>query len=175
MEFLRRLERAFDAAIGTMAFLCGIILVFLMLSVCYDVIMRYVFNRPTSWVIEIAEYLLVYMTFLGAAWVLKQEGHVRVDALTMMLSHKAQAATGIISSVIGILVCLIIVWFGSIETWDTLERGVRNPSMLEFPKAPILAIIPVGSFFFMVQFIRRTFGFIKEFRHLANESKRSES
>jgi TRAP-type C4-dicarboxylate transport system permease small subunit len=174
MAIMKRLGRVFDFAIGVMAFMCGLILVFIMVAICFDVVMRYFFNRPSSWVIEISEYLLVYMTFLGAAWVLKYEGHVKVDALTIMLSEKMQTATGIISSLIGVMVCFTIAWFGSIETWDTFERGVHNPSMLEFPKAPILAIIPFGSFFFMIQFIRRTFGFIKELGQIKNQMKEEE-
>ncbi len=162
MRILARLEGVFDSLIGVLAAVSGIILIFIMGSVCVDVVMRYFFNRPLTWVIEIAEYLLVYLTFLGAAWVLKHEGHVRVDVLTLRFTPKVQAATGIISSLIGVFVCLIIVWFASIETWDNFERGIRNPSILEFPKAPLLAIIPFGCFFFMIQFIRRTWGFIQE-------------
>lgn len=175
MKTLAKLERIFDLLIGQLAFVSGVIFIFITVSVCVDVVMRYFLNRPMKWVIEISEYLLVYLTFLGAAWVLKQEGHVTVDVLTARLGSKAQAITGLISSVIGVFVCFIIVWFGSIETWDNFQRGVHIPSILEFPKGPVLAIIPIGSFFFMIQFIRRTLGFLSEINRRRSGTGRSES
>jgi len=163
---VKRLEKIFDSMIAIMASLCVIIIIYLMLSVCTDVAMRYFFNRPQAWVMEISEYLLLYITFLGAAWVLKNEGHVIVDIVITRVNPKTRAMMGIISSIIGTLVCLIIFWFGTFETIDHFERGIRNPSIMEFPKGPLLAIIPFGSFFFMIQFARRTLKFIKELNSL---------
>ncbi len=158
---LRVFEKTVDMIIRVMAGLSNVIIVYLMLSVCTDVIMRYFFNRPQAWIAEISEYLLLYVTFLGAAWVLRNEGHVMVDILLTRVSPKTNAVLGIFSSIIGVFVCLIISWFGTIETLYHFKRGVLNPSILEFPKAPLLAIIPFGSFFFMLQFIRRTLKFLR--------------
>jgi len=162
---MKRLEKIFDRIMAVLAFTSGVILIFIMGSVCVDVIMRYFLNRPLTWVIEISEYLLVYLTFLGTAWVLRNEGHVTVDILILGLNKKARAMTGIISSLVGLFVCLLIAWFGSVETWDNFQRGVHIPSILQFPKAPLLAIIPFGCFFLMIQFVRRTLGFINKWRH----------
>ena len=164
MEAISKLGRAVDFAIDKMARLGDVILMFLMLSVCADVILRYFFNRPQAWIVEISEYLLLYITFLGAAWVLKNEGHVIVDILIARASPTTRATFGIISSVIGTFVCLVVFWFGAVETLDIFKRGVANPSVLEFPKGPLVAVIPFGSFFFMIQFIRRACGFIRSFR-----------
>ena len=164
MRIISRLGTVFDCAIVIMARLSDVILMFLMLSVCADVILRYFFNRPQAWIVEISEYLLLYITFLGAAWVLKNEGHVIIDILVARVSPTTRATFGIISSVIGTFVCLVVFWFGAAETLDIFKRGVAVPSVLEFPKGPLVAIIPFGSFFLMIQFIRRTFGFMRSFR-----------
>ena len=164
MGAVSKLSHVFDSTITIMARLGDVILMFLMLSVCADVILRYFFNRPQAWVAEISEYLLLYITFLGAAWVLKNEGHVVVDVLIAQVSPKTRAVFGVISSVIGAFVFLVVFWFGTLETLDLFKRGVHNPSVLEFPKAPLVAIIPFGSFFFMIQFLRRAFGFIRSLR-----------
>jgi C4-dicarboxylate transporter, DctQ subunit len=171
-KVLSKLENIFDSLIDILAFVSGVIFIFITGSVCVDVIMRYFFNRPMIWVIEISEYLLVYMTFLAAAWVLKREGHVTVDVVTAQLKPKAQAITGIISSTVGVFVCLVIAWFGFLETLDNFLRGVRIPSILEFPKGPILAIIPLGSFLFMIQFIRRVIGYISDLDQTKDRTKR---
>lgn len=173
MKILAPLETAFDAVIRFLAFLSGFILLGIMICVCGDVIMRYFFNAPSTWVIEVSQYLIVYVTFLGAAWVLKDDSHVKIDILILRLNPKAQAITGAISSVIGVFVCLVILWFGSVETWDIHMRGIRSPSILEFPKAPVIGIIPFGCFFFMIQFVRRTKEFMQELRRIKRDSEKT--
>ncbi|MDP3768569.1 MAG: TRAP transporter small permease subunit, partial [Dehalococcoidia bacterium] len=75
------LGRAFDRVIMALNYLAGGILLFMAGAVLYEVFMRYLFNQPTRWVIEFSEYMLLYMALLAGAWVLKQEGHVRVEML----------------------------------------------------------------------------------------------
>jgi TRAP-type C4-dicarboxylate transport system permease small subunit len=43
----------FDRVLDITAFLGGALLVFLILSVCWEVVLRYFFNKPTSWVVEV--------------------------------------------------------------------------------------------------------------------------
>ena len=72
-------------------FLGAVILAFLMLAVCWDVVARTVVGAPLIWLLEFTEYGLLYMTFLCAAWVLKGEAHVTSDLLLVTLSLKKQA------------------------------------------------------------------------------------
>lgn len=172
---IKRLEKIFDIILEGLSYLCGTIFIFVMIVVCIDVMLRYLFNSPTIWVIEISEYLLVYLTFLGTAWVLKQDGHICVDIFVSRLRPKARAITGIISSIIGVLVCLFISFYGAIETLDNFRRGVHVPSLLEFPKAPLLAVIPFGVFLLMIQFIRNTLRFINELNEKKNGNERNKA
>ena len=46
-----------------------------MASLCtYEVVMRYVFNSPTIWVLEITIYLVIASTFFALAYVLDRKG-----------------------------------------------------------------------------------------------------
>jgi TRAP-type C4-dicarboxylate transport system permease small subunit len=118
--------------------------------------MRYFLNRPLQWVIELTEYALLYVTFLGSAWLLKQEGHITVDVILVQFSERTQVRLKIFSSIIGVIVSLFLVWYGFEVSWDHYKEGIYNITVLEFPKAPILAIIPIGSLILLMQFIRRT-------------------
>jgi TRAP-type C4-dicarboxylate transport system permease small subunit len=155
-----KIGRIIDRIVDAFAFAAGLVLTFILLSVCLEVIMRYFLNRPLQWVIEITEYALLYITFLGTAWLLKREGHITVDVILVRLSPKTRAILGIFSSVIGVIVCVCFVWYGTEVAWDHFRRGVYNPTVLEFPKAPIIAIIPIGSLVLLVQFLRRGYGFL---------------
>lgn len=147
---------ALDKALDGMAFLAGCILIFIMLSVCSDVILRTFFKAPQIWVTEVIEVMLLYITFMGTAWLLREEGHVQVDIIISRLSPRTVSILAVLSSLIGIFVSFVLTTFGTSITLDYYHRGVYTPSAMEIPVYLILIIIPVGSLFLLIQFIRRT-------------------
>ena len=168
MKHSARVWTIFDATLNIFALLSALLLAFIMLSICLEVVMRYFLNRPLVWVIEMSEYALLYITFLGTAWLLRREGHVTVDVLLVRLNPKSQAALGLFSSIIGIAISLVLIWYGSEVAWDHYQRGIFKPTVLQFPTAPILAIIPIGSIILAMQFIRRGYLFLRKWREDAS-------
>lgn len=164
MKKRKQLEIIFDAIVDALAFFAGVLLVLLMLFVSADVVMRYFLNRPQFWVGELAEYALLYITFAGTAWVLKRDAHVKIDILGAVLSPKNINILDLISGVMGIFVCAVLTYYGAKVTWDHFERGVYNPTLMEFPKGPLLIIIPVGTFLLLIQFIRKTLAILADLR-----------
>jgi len=136
------------------------LLLFAVLIVCAEVVSRYIINKPLTWVEQISGYVLVYIVFLNAAWVLKKERHVRLDILLFHLSFRTQTWFNMITSFLAAIVCFVIVWFGAELTLDYFRRGVPSVEMLRFPMYVIWGIIPVGAFFLFLQFIRRGLGFL---------------
>lgn len=157
---MTRLAAMFDRTIDLLAWLAAFLLVFAMLSVTADVVSRKFFERPIIWVFDITQYILLYVTFLGTAWLLKRDGHIVIDIAIAPLGPRARAFLGIVSSIVGVAVCAIIVWYGTQVTLDHFQRAVRDTALLQLPKAPLLAIIPFGSLLLMVQFMRRAYGFL---------------
>jgi TRAP-type C4-dicarboxylate transport system permease small subunit len=152
---VKRILHLLDKTMEGMTFAAGGLLVFIMLAVCADVLLRTFFRIPQMWVTEVTEVLLLYITFLASAWLLRDEGHVRVDILINRLKPRTVAFLGIISSLIGVLVSLVLTVFGTTVTWDYHLRGVYTPTAMEFPVWLILLVIPVGSAALFFQFLRR--------------------
>ncbi len=157
MKTVRYLETIFDFIVDALAFFAGVLLILIMLSVSLDVVMRYFLTRPQFWVGEMSEYALLFITFTAAAWVLKQDGHVKIDVLYTFLNPKTTKIISVVVCVIGIFVCAVLTYFSAYVAWDHHVRGIYNPTLMSFPKAPLLAIIPVGTFLLLVQFLRKAF------------------
>lgn len=162
----------FDRILDFMVFLAGFILIFVTTIVCVEITTRYFMNYPMGWVIEIASYALLYITFLVAAWVLREEGHVGMDFVIAMLGPRAKSFTNAMTSVVSALICVVLTWSGVRVTWDLYKTGYFTPTMLELPKAPLIAIIAIGSFLLVIQFIRRSRGFLL---NLARRKEKAES
>ncbi len=154
----------FDRVLGLLALLAAIIFVFIMLAVSGDVVMRYVVHRGTIWVVEISEYCLLWITFLATAWLLREEGHVRMDLVLSRLRSRHQALVNMITSALSIVVCSALVWYGAQVTWQHYQEGLYRYTQLSIPTAPILVIIPVGSFLLTIQFMRRIRGLLLVWR-----------
>ena len=56
-----------------------ILLVLMIVTTCYQVFLRYVFNSPTSWSGEIAIIFLIWFGYLGIALGIKEKGHISID------------------------------------------------------------------------------------------------
>ena len=166
MKFLNMLAAVFDRILGCMALIAAILLTFTMLSVTTDVVMRYVLDRPMLWVVEITEYILLWIPFMGAAWLLKHDGHVKVDILLSRLNPRVQTRLSTITSLLGMMICLVLVWYGIKVTWNYFIEGRYVYSPLSIPTAYVMGIVPLGSFVLLIQFIRRTYKLIREARGL---------
>lgn len=143
----------FDLIAALGAIFAAAILIFMTLMICYSVIMRYFFRMPLGWSNEIAEYALLYITFLGATWLLKKDGHVRVDLLLNSVGEVWRALLNAWTSLLAIAICLLITYHGTLSTIEHYQRGIPVIQSLVIAKYLLLLIIPVGTFMLLLQFI----------------------
>lgn len=161
---IQKFQRAVDKGLNLLAWIAGLILVGVILSVMVEVFLRSFFNRPQEWVVEISEYALLYITFLSAAFVLKKEGHIVVDLMTCRLSPSKRLFLSIVQYFLISLVSIVFIYVGGKVTVDNFIRGIYNPTVLQIPIAYILGIIPVGGFFLLVQSLIGLLTSYKKFR-----------
>jgi TRAP-type C4-dicarboxylate transport system permease small subunit len=155
MHFIRPIGRVLDNIENLFAVIAISILIFITASVCLEVVMRYGFNNPLIWVVEVSESALLYITFLGGAWVLRHNGHVRIDIFINMISKQHYHHLGLTTSIIGVLVSVVFTIWGITTTWDHWLRGIYKPTVLEIPSWILLCIIPLGAFLMGTRFFRQ--------------------
>ncbi len=155
MEEKGQLDRYLGIIHRVMATLAATMVILMMLAISYSVIMRYLFNQPIAWIVEISSYLMLYITFLGTAWLLSRDGHVEIDLFTTHLSPKRKAVFKSLTSIGGASVGFILTWKGALVTIDYFRRGVTTMGILNTPQFLLMAIIPIGGFLLMVEFILR--------------------
>lgn len=147
--------RAFDLIVDGGAVLAAVLMVAVMLTTTVKVVFRYGLREGLIGIDQISGTMLLYITFLGAAWVLRREEHVTLDLLVGGLGPGVRRHLLIWGSLAGAAVCLTISGFGTFETVTSWQRGIRIPAELEMPRAINLVAIPIGCLFLGLQFIRR--------------------
>jgi TRAP-type C4-dicarboxylate transport system permease small subunit len=161
----------FDRIIDATAYIAFGLLIFSWFSVCAEVVFRYFLRQPIIWVVEVTEYIMVQITFVGSAWLLRKEGHVTVDVVTSRLNEKNRTLFLMITSVIGFVIFLIITWWGIVATWGAYQEHLYIPKQLEMPKFLVMLVIPFGSFMLAGQFLRRTLSAVSTWRSLRRKNK----
>ena len=149
------LTRLFDRILLAGGILSGCVLIIIMLMITVKVIFRYVLHEGLIGVDLLSGTLLVYMTFLGAAWVLKHEKHVVLDVILNQASPSSARWMRITSSLLGAAICFVVVVFGTWESISSFQRGILIPAEIEIPRVINLWIIPAGCLLLCCQFLRR--------------------
>ena len=147
-----------------MAFLAGVLLVGAVLIVCFEIWMRYFARKPQVWTVEVCEYILFAIAFLGAPWLLKKGGHVSIDIMVAQMGPKTQSYLGLFSKAMGVLISAIVCGFSMATSWDSYVSGVVVIKTLSIPKHYFLMLIALGYFLLLIEFARQFFGHFKELR-----------
>jgi len=144
-----------DRLNAAMAWIAALMVLFMMLAISYAVAARYLWGESLPWVVEVSSYLMLYITFLGTAWLLRQNGHVEVDLVLSNLKPRTAAGFRAVSSIFGALVSLVLAWQGSVVTIDYFQRDVTAMGILNTPQWLLLAVMPLGGFLLFIVFIGR--------------------
>ena len=169
MKFLTRLGKLFDQINFIMIVIAAILLVGMTFLVGTDITLRYLFYRPLGWVKEVSEYILVFLGFLVAAWILKDDGHVKMDLVLNSVSPRVQTMMNIITSILSTVVVFTLTWFSLRVILQFYQTKLVTPSVLEPQKWILITPIFAGSLLLAVQFIRRTYAFMAKWKTLSKQ------
>jgi len=112
-------------------------LVLLLLGVSmYEVIARYVFNRPTIWAAQILSILFVTMVVLGGGYVLLHNGHVRMDVFYSRLSPRQQAIIDVSTFIVFLLFTGMLAWKTIDMAWASVKIEEASWSAFKGPIYP---------------------------------------
>lgn len=134
----------------------GVTTVLIALFVTYDVLMRSVFRLSNSWVTEVTMYLMGYITFVGAAYALREGAHVSVDMLAHKLSPPAARVLGLLADTAMLLVVATLTWLSFrffLDAWTSNERSDTLLSLRLW--IPYLSFF-VGMLWLLIVLIERT-------------------
>ncbi len=121
--------------------------------VFHEVIVRYLFDSPTIYSVEISEYLLVFIAFASVGWVLKEDRHVKMPAVIGLAPEKVRLAADIVTSVLALAFCGVLIWKGGYSAFIAYRGDYHSSSLLDFPLWIAYAVIPFGAFVMAAQYL----------------------
>jgi TRAP-type C4-dicarboxylate transport system permease small subunit len=146
--------RGLDWISKALLVLASILAFLLCFVVVGDVIGRVVFNRPLQGTPELVSSSIVIICYLTGVYAILSNGMMHVDALTVHLPVRVQAALAVISCLLGVLLFGLIFW-GSIDgfmhAFETSEY--EGEGALRVPVWPVRFAVLAGSGLAMLAYL----------------------
>jgi TRAP-type C4-dicarboxylate transport system permease small subunit len=109
--------------------------------VAVQVFFRYVLNQSLFWSEELARYLLVWLTFLGASSAYYRHAHPGVDILYNRMAPALRKGCAVLIYVVSVGFFAVMIVYG--YQFAHFVRLQTTPA-LQLPKWLVLSIIPVS-------------------------------
>ncbi len=114
-----------------------------------NVVLRYATSHSIEWAEEVARYLMVWLTFLGAGPVLRYGGHIAVENLQDSLPPRAAVALRAVIAALLFAFFGFMVWFGVLY----VERAqFQMTPTTQISMGWVYAAMPVGGLLLMLHF-----------------------
>lgn len=136
------MRAALDRLVDALAIVAGALLCALVAVVCLDVAARSLKLFPTPWALDVSEYLLYAITFLGAPWVLRERGHIAIELVVERLSARGRDAAGRCADGLGAAVCAVLFYYACRVVWQSYASGIMVQKSFAFPEWVAYAGVP---------------------------------
>lgn len=145
----------YERLLTAMALAAATIVGALSLWITYEVGMRYFLRSPTSWAVDLSEYALLWVVFLAAPWVLREEEHIKMDIVVDRVPPRLRRWLGIATSLAGAAICAVMTWYGILVEWDLYVRNLDFAHEWQVRQYAVYPVIPIGFLLLTIEFLRR--------------------
>ena len=133
-------------------------IVILTLVVSYEVFVRYVLGKPTTWAYDVSYIMYGTLFMMAGAYALARNSHVRGDVLYRFLPVRVQAGIDLVLYILfffpGILALIYSGYGFAAFAWLIKERSSFSPDGP--PLYHFKSVIPLAAFFLALQGIAET-------------------
>jgi TRAP-type mannitol/chloroaromatic compound transport system permease small subunit len=125
IAFADKLSASFGKAFGWL-------IIVMTAGMSYEVFSRYLFNRPTSWSLDVSFIMYGTLFMMGGAYTLSRNGHVRGDFLYRLWAPRTQATVDLVLYILfffpGILALIFTGWKYAGRSWSYAEVSINSPA-----------------------------------------------
>ncbi len=134
---------------------CILVLTF---AVSYEVFVRYVLRDPTAWAFDVSYIMYGTLFMMAGAYALSRDAHVRGDVVYRLWPPRVQAGVELVLYLVfffpGILALIYAGYDYAAESVRWREASINSPAGVKV--YPLKIILPVASFFMLLQGIAET-------------------
>ena len=150
MTVLRRLVNGIDALSRGTGRVISYFVPLMMLILVYEVVLRYVFNEPTKWAHETANFMFGSYFILLGGYALYWGAHISMDLLYGRWSPRRKAIVDVFTYLLFFFFIGALFWLGGEYGWEAFLRLEHSRTAWGPPIWPFKMMIPVGALLFLL-------------------------
>jgi C4-dicarboxylate transporter, DctQ subunit len=158
MAALHALLAAYDRLVTALAALAAALIGVACVLIVVDVTIRTLGIPPPDYTIAVVEYELLYITMFAAPYLVRQRGHVYIDALVARLPPALERAVAKLAYAVAIAVSLIYAWYSAQLLLEAIGSGFYDERGVDMPLWSLYLPIPIGFGLVAIEFGRFLFG-----------------
>ncbi len=149
------LSRWYGRLLDAMMTAAGILLLFMTVMIGADVFLRNIDAGGIAPSNELSEDILYLITLLAAPGLLRRGRHIRVDIVLQVLPQRVGWLLEWVGDVVGLICCLIFVWYGADVAAASFFDGSVSIKTLVLPEWWLLAPMPAAFALLALEFVFR--------------------
>ena len=123
----------------------------LIVILCIDVSLRYIFNSPLAWGNEVSALVLSVIFFASLPQVTRTQGHIRMDMLYRLMSPGVKNLTDVVTGLCGTFFALLLT-YQSFKSTVEMYRWKEGAEMIDIPYWPFVLFAGICGLILSVQF-----------------------
>lgn len=135
-----------------------------LLAVCIllfvNVVTRYGFGYSIKWAEEFARYVIVWITFIGGSYCVREHAHVGIDVLLMKFPISTRWKMETMLALLCLVYCGSLTMIGWLLLQSVIQSGQISPTMM-IPMGWAYAAIPVGGLLMGIRYIQVVVGYLQ--------------
>ena len=150
--------RLHDAVTRLTFWMAAAAVAYLTVVTAVEVGARYLFRAPSGWAPDTTAVSFAFIAFLAAPEVTRQSGHA---AMTFIVERSTPVVASLLrrlSLALSILVCLLLAWYGLMESARQIQGNITMIAVLPIPKWIVTLSIVYGLTGMALYFLRSLVG-----------------
>lgn len=169
MSFLIALKKVLDRLLEVLVI---VVMAILVLDVLWQVFTRLILKDPSTWTEELAVFMLIWVSLLGAAVALGRGAHLGIDYFVGKLPHRARLATEVLVFFSVAAFSLLVMIGGGVDlVASNLELGQESPA-LRMKMGYVYLAVPISGFFLTLYAV---IGLVERLKGFASRASRPPS
>ena len=129
-----------------------------------QIVLREVFQTSIIWADDLVKLIVLWLAMVGAVAATRDNRHIRIDALSHLLSDKAVTGVRLLVDLFTAIVCAVIAWNSWLYLQVEIEYDVTVLTTVDAPAWIAHVVLPVAfaliSYRFLVLVLRGIVGLV---------------
>ena len=129
-----------------------------------QIVLREVFQTSIIWADDLVKLIVLWLAMVGAVAATRDNRHIRIDALSHLLSDKVVAGVRLLVDLFTAVVCAVIAWNSWLYLQVEIEYDVTVLTTVDAPAWIAHVVLPVAfaliSYRFLVLVLRGIVGLV---------------